>query len=290
MLKIIGSVLAELRLAPPDATFRYNINIGTGLAISVSVFVDNDKFFQIKVSEPDDLLSEYHTQVRAWKQYGPLVPEPLAYRVIDGWHIFVMQGVAHTPFPHNALGGHIPPLALEDLLHYFQIGANQRPSQFDDKSHQLLFTKLTDHFIHTQYADLASRWIDYGRLQGCEALPLIAQHGDFVQNNLVISGDRLVIFDWEDFDKFHLPGLDICSLCVTLAPDVNAVRDLMCKNRDTARPMETFLRRACAISGLDVELFRRLIPLYLLVFLYIKYSYGQSAQDRFGTLLRDLSS
>lgn len=291
MLKVVEAVLTELCLISPKTELHYNINMGTSKVWSVGVFLDTGQFFMIKVSELYDLGGQYATQLAGWNQYQELVPRPLGYRVSGEWCMIVTQGVHHKPFPFQALNGRNRALPeLNDLFRYFEISAHHEPVQDAIESHQTFFDKLENHFFGTQYAGLASYWVRQGRLLGVESLPNAAQHGDFVQNNLATSDNRLIIFDWEDFGTSLLPGLDICSLYVSMAPEVAAIRDLMTADRTIDRPMEGFVRRACAICGVDVELFRRLIPLYLLVFLYLKeLGYGRPAQDRFGAYLRQLT-
>ena len=291
MLKVVRAVLDELKLTRPDSSLRYYINISKGDAISVGAFLDPHRFFQVKASEFVDVDHEYQAHVRGWNQYPDFVPRPLGYRVREGWTIMVTQGVHHTLFPFDDAmrGRNSTPNALADLYRYFEISGQRTMAQGEVESHQAFFNRLQTHFIHTPYAALASQWLEQGRSLGVESFALIAQHGDFVQNNLACSGNQLVIFDWEDFGDFHLPGLDICSLCFSVAPDAAAMRDLMCATPERERPIDVFVRRACGLCGIDVELFRRLVPLYLLVFLYSKHDYGQAGQDRIGTMLQRLS-
>ena len=291
MLKIIGSVMAELGLMRQDTATRYYINISKGDAISIGAFVDNHEFFQIKASEFIDLESEYAAQVRGWNQFPDFAPQPLAYRVRAGWSIMITKGIHHAPLIFdNALRGRgSPAQALSDLYRYFEICGQHELCAGDVASHEIFFDQLHAHFSRTEYAALAERWLERGRAQGIESVAQIAQHGDFVQNNLACASKRLVIFDWEDFGTYHLPGLDICSLCFSVAPDAAALRKLMLATPEQALPLDLFVNRACSLCGFDAKLFKCLLPLYLLVFLYSKRAYGRVGQDRIGTILRQLS-
>jgi len=87
-----------------------------------------------------------------------------------------------------------------------------------------------------------------------------------------------------------LPGLDILTLYVSLlAEDVDALYRLVDKNTEPKRDTEVFLRAACEAQGIELTKFRRLVPFYLLVFLYLKRRYGSRVQDRFRNLLQTLT-
>ena len=290
MLKHVWAVLRELKLPGADSPARYNITIGTGNAMAIGVYPDSGGFLLVKASEIDDLTREYNAQLRGWDQYRELVPQPLGYRVREGWHIIVTQGVRHAAFPFTALAGAIPnQRVVDDLFRYFEICTRHKATRSGATPQREFLTTLELYFADSPYADVAGYWIGQGRLLGMETLDQVTQHGDFTQNNLAISGGRLVIFDWEDFGKYQLPGLDICSLCASLTPDAAALRDLMRAGRAPDQPMEAFLRRACTLCELDPEVLRRLLPLYLLVFLYVKREYGYAAQNRIGALVRQLT-
>lgn len=291
MLKVLGTVLGDLQLAPPDSVIRYYITLSRGDTISIRAFLSPDRFFQIKVSEFIDLRDEYGACVRAWKLHRELVPRPLGYRLLQGWAVLVTEGVHHQPFSlATALKAKVKATSvLDGLDQYFEICGQEQSVMEHVESHSASFDRIQSHFEQTAYAGLVSRWVTHGRSMGAESMAHVAQHGDFVQNNLASAMGRLIIFDWEDFGKSHLPGLDICSLCFSVAPDVHAMQNLMIAGKGTMQPLTVFASRACALSGLDWEHFRRLIPLYLVVFLYSKREYDQTVQDRVAVMVQQLT-
>ena len=204
----------------------------------------------------------------------------------------VTEGVHHKPFSlARALvtnGG--SRIALNGLHQYFEMCGRQSPIRDVVESQSEFFDKIGNHFAQTVHANLASHWIARGRSLGLESMVRVPQHGDFVQNNIASSSGKLVIFDWEDFGKSYLPGVDICSLCFSVAPTLDAMQRLMAAGSGTDPPLATFANRACVLSGLDWDLFRRLIPLYLVVFLYSKREYDPAAQDRIAAMVQQLSN
>jgi hypothetical protein len=119
------------------------------------------------------------------------------------------------------------------------------------------------------------------------ALGVTRQHCDFVANNLGVAGSRLVVFDWEDFGRISLPGLDLCTLVVSC---VNGDTDIVLANGGSAlaNRCSIFVNPACAALDMDVSLFWRLVPLYLLTFLYLKNTYGRDIRIRISALLSKL--
>jgi hypothetical protein len=119
-------------------------------------------------------------------------------------------------------------------------------------------------------------------------IPYVPQHGDFVLNNLGCSEGRLVVFDWEDYGATGLVGFDIflISLSVTgmSAASVRRIQEVV----DPAGHPWAFAVEACRASGLDYPTFRRAIPMYLLVFRYLKRNYGQEIALRVDDILRQI--
>jgi len=134
---------------------------------------------------------------------------------------------------------------------------------------------------------VAERWNTEEGLSELESLGAVPQHGDFVVNNVGTKGSRLIVFDWEDFGKVSLPGFDLCTLAMSLAdaevPGITFER----YGRGSDRLL-SFLKPACGAIGLDIDQFWRLVPLYLLTFLYLKQGYAAGIRTRIALLLRQI--
>ena len=291
MLGLVDEVLQELGLVEAQTRLHYYINISSGNAHSISAYVNPEVFFQVKVSEFVDLRRESEAYAHGRTQYAELVPRPLGYRTRGGWCIMVGEGIHHTPFRFEQASHrrHRQTSILDGLYRYFEICGQQKPLPDQPEANASFLQGMQDHFAATPYASIALHWLGVGRALGLHALAPMAQHGDFAENNLACSGDRLVIFDWEDYGVYHMAGLDICSFCFSVAPHASTLRGLMQPGSAGKHPLHEFVQRACTASGLDPDFFRRLIPLYVLMLLYSRRNYGQALQDRMAAILPELT-
>jgi hypothetical protein len=292
MLKHAHAALAQLGLAPLDARLNFYVNITTGEAMSVSAFVDRARFFQIKASEWVDLAGEYAAYRRAFDDYADFVPRPLGYQTQGRWRMMVSEGIAHHPLPPNLIAHYRAAHdtgAMAGLMRFFEHGAKRAQRAQTSAAHAALLHELAQHFAASAHAPLAQRCIARSEREGVHALPVLAQHGDFVFNNLAAAGERLVVFDWEDYGKITLQGLDIATLAISVwGNDVERMHTLAQPRAALDAPMHAFLSEACARAGIEFELFRGQMPMYVLAFLYLKRNYGSAVQARFGELLRQL--
>jgi hypothetical protein len=291
VLSIVRRALQELPMVPRDVELRYHINITTGDSLAISVFVGNDQFYQVKASEFIDLRGLYELHCRAWQDHPAIVPRPLGHRVDGGWSIMVTDGVHHRVLHRSAVLGsrwRRRGTMSSQLCMYFQRkGTHGGPH--DEAEQARLVQRVAAHFEGGPYARIATACIRQAQASGVESMPTQAQHGDFVLNNLGQHDGRLVVFDWEDYGRVGLPGFDICTLCLSLlGEDADALRRVMSARAPQAQVLDDVLARACQAQGIELDRFRRLIPFYLLVFLYLKRNYGTAVQDRIGRLLTGL--
>ena len=291
MLKVVADVLVELGLHQPQSHLAYHVNITSGESLAVSVFASKQQFFQVKASEFSDLRGQYERYCRASHDFPSFVPRPLGYRARDGWSIMVSEGVQHTPVHAGGSrsGRKIESTLFDPALKFFKVGA-QHAAPNAPGSHGELFGELARHFHATPFADIAARAIQSARSLGADSWGRLPQHGDFVINNLGHSSRGLVVFDWEDYGQIELPGFDIFTLVLSLLPDsADGLRSVM-GSSVADRHLDFFIDRACSLQGIDRSVFGRLIPLYLVVFLYLKRNYGVAIRERIGDLLRQISA
>lgn len=291
MLRLVGDVLVELDLLAPQARLTYCINITSGESLAISAFVSENRFFQVKASEFSDLHGQYDAYCRAREAFPAFVPRPLGYRARDGWSVMVTEGIRHSPvhaanFRRRRIGG---ATLMDHALAFFAAAAQRVQQPGPAPQHQALLRAVETHFASTPSAAVAAQCLRSARTLGVESLGCLAQHGDLVINNLADAEGRLIVFDWEDYDKVHLPGFDIFTLSMSLlAENAQAIRSMMDSTSHDPQ-FDKFLQRACALQGIADGLFRQLIPLYLLVFLYLKRRYGVAIRERIGVLLTQLA-
>ena len=290
MLKSIVAVLEELDLLCGRRAPHHYVNITAGDCMAVSLFLDDRRFVHVKVSEYLDLSSELGRCKAAWQRFPGFVPRPLGHGARNGWSVLVSEGIWHTPLQPAALlrpSAKVSPI-IEDLYRYFAAACNEDHLQYGTACD---FAPVANAFTGTEHAALAERWLEYGHRCGVYALPKCSQHGDFVLNNLGWTGSQLVIFDWEDFDKIRVPGMDLATFLFSiLGDDVELLRSIMLRNSRASGALDEFLRNGCARCRIDFEQFRMLIPVYLLLFFYLKRDYGLQIRERISAVLERLSS
>lgn len=283
-------MLEELNLAATADPLRYYINVTTGESISIGAFDSGGRFLQVKASEFVNLEREYRCYQRAWSDFPDFVPLPLGYAERETWSVIVSKGVRHTSFPRALVRNSNQHSArqITDLMRFFQI-THKHTLPSSVAPHATLLNEIASHFESTPHAALVSHWISYAQHHGAQLIPESPQHGDFVLNNLASSNGRLVIFDWEDYGTINLQGLDLATLCISVWGESPAmIRAMMDINAKLDPATDAFIRTACAQAGIACDLFRRQMPLYLLIFFYLKRNYGESVQQRLGTLLQEL--
>ena len=289
MLKRVEQVLRELGLVASQAPLHCYINITSGDSLAISAFTGGANFFQIKASEYLNLAPLYESYCAASRDFGAFVPRPLGYREYDGWSIMVTAGVRHTVArPERVLNraAEGPSGLTRQLLDFLRRG-----SQLQSRPDPDWLAELQAYFAPTPWACAAAGCISQALALGVESMRTVPQHGDFVINNLGWSEGALVVFDWEDYRKVGLPGLDIFTLVLSLLAqdDIAALRALADVHGRHEGRVEEFVRRACEVQDIAPALFRGLVPLYLLVFLYLKRNYGVQIQERIARTLLQLA-
>jgi hypothetical protein len=280
MIPAVTSALAKLRLLKRGCTPRYNIGLTLGDSSWVHAFVDDRQFFHVKVSNLISLEKEARIYEEAWSTFREFVPRPLAYCVEDGWQIFVSEGVEHRPVPAARLlsdggGGKM----ATGICRFFELSQTQRTVQ--PTPHTRLLRELEAHFKNSQFMHVVRRWCSSKGERELEDLGSVPQHSDFVANNIALARSGLVVFDWEDYGKSCLPGLDLCTLIVS-SISVDEAEVLLHLD-------EPWMRSLCAVLGIQLSQFRRLVPLYLLSFLHLKEHYASEVRRRIAGALQRIS-
>lgn len=293
MLKLVDQTLQELGLMSGGSVPRYYINITAGESLAISAFVSDTLFYQVKASEFIDLGAQYQAYCRAWEDFQALVPHPLGLVAREGWSIMVTEGKHHAmadPADLLSVARERTPALGRQLFEFFEASARRAGHHPWSDDSDRFDAELTAHFSAGALARVASYWLEQSRQSGIHAMARVPQHGDLVFNNLASSNGRLVIFDWEDYGRCCLPGLDIFTLCLSLLEeDLDGVRAMADPAAGRASPVDPLIRRACEIQSIPLPMFRRLVPFYLLVFLYLKRNYGAPIQRRLEALLLQLT-
>jgi hypothetical protein len=273
-----AAVLQELGVLGAGEAVRYHVGLTRGDTLWLDAFVGRGVFVHAKLAEFVTLRDEVSAYQEAWRTFAAFMPRPIGYRVSDGVEVFVTEGVAHRAAWTRGGAASTPPRALiRAICSFFRQASGAAAVRGSASPHAALLGRLQRRFVDSPLARVVDRWRSTSGLRELDALGATPQHGDFVVNNLGVAGSRFVVFDWEDFGKVMLPGLDLCTLVMSSAPADEFDR-LAADGRPLGRPVRALVEPACEAIGIDVAQFRRLIPLYLLAFLDLKHRYATGIQ------------
>lgn len=285
VIHAVTEALRRMSLLAVHEPVRYQIGLTKGDTVWLDVFRRDGSYLHVKAAEFIPLADEARVYADAFSRHGEYMPEPLGFTTCEGWELLISEGVEHRPLHPNPLV-HAPGASrvTREIWRYF--AAASRAPRDDDPhhAHESLLARLRQTFRDSQFAPLVAQWSSAVALRELAALGAVAQHGDFVANNLGMTRRGLRVFDWEDFGKVSLPGFDVCTLAVSLVNEI-APDAVMRRDGPLASRVEAFVAPACKPIGIDLDLFWRLVPLYLLAFLHLKQGYATGVRDRIARLL-----
>lgn len=238
----------------------------------------------VKFSESSNLWEEAERCAAAGLAYPSMAARFVGHAHQDGLDILATQAVDHVALsPQDLARTDLGDPIQRGLLAYFtSMGAARAPPLPSVVANRDLVPSLRQYFAGLAVAPLALNYLD-DRLhaQVCD-LPDLPQHGDFVINNLGLGADGLVIFDWEDFGRLNLPGLDLYTLRMSAGWGLPAA---LAAAAPAQRHLSPMAQRLCSALGLPLVDFEALIPLYLLAFRFLKRAYGAEVRGRMDALL-----
>jgi hypothetical protein len=289
LIEFVTEALRDLKLVGDGRRPRYNIVITKGASYVIEAHPGNDVFYHIKATEMDreNIRSCFEATRRARRVFDDFVPEPMACLRKGQWEVFVSEGV------------HFEPLRRDELLSSAGSRFKQVINLFSCESREARIPATVPH-SRFLIADVLGRigradleaviqpFLSGVLLGEMDRLPHVCQHGDLVMNNLGVRREGLVVFDWEDFGRLTLPGVDVLTLLLSLTDfDGRLMRSIM-KSSPAGGKYQALLMGACQALAMDPTLFRRLVPLYLLEFLYLKYDYTSQIQEKIAALIPEV--
>ena len=238
----------------------------------------------VKFSESTDLAEEARRCAAASLAYPGLAASFVGYVKQDGLDILATRAVEHVALSPQGLARADPgEPVMRGLLDYFgAMRSAQAPPLPSVVANRDLVPTLRQFFAALPVAPQALNWLDDRLHARVRDLPDQPQHGDFVVNNLGLGAAGLVIFDWEDFGRLNLPGLDVYTLRMSAGWGLPAMLAAVGPSQQYLPPL---VQRLCAVLGLALADFEALIPLYLLAFRFLKQAYGAEVRARMDNLL-----
>lgn len=286
MIELTRAVLEELGLVPKGTRPRFNIALTRGASLSTDVWLPDGSFVHVKASELERLEGEYQRARAAFERFAEYTVEPLGFVSREGWDILVTRGIRAEPLDasHFNARSAVPQRIAGFFAH---AAALARPGQ---QAHAPLLDELRCHPATAAWASDIGATLGPRTLAALDRLGTLPQHGDFTRNNLAVTEGGIVVFDWEDFGASQLPGLDLCTLLLSLAQfEAQTLRTWLRPQTSHPGAHAALVNQACLALGLSGELFRGLVPLYLLTFLKLKAAYSERLRQSLLTLIEELA-
>ena len=271
MISAVFEALDDLGLLADGAGPPYPpYNIHLLRKPNIEVFVGDGRFFHVKLADASDdsLAHEYEALIEAYAVLPDRLSKPLAYRQLDGTNLLVTVGIQHRRASPDFF--HRPhPGVADGLNDYFDTADRAFRLSDANESHADFACEVLNAVSSAGIGGKLQQWrksVDFDILNH---LPHIKQHGDFTLNNLGFGEHGLVIFDWEEFGKERLPGLDLCMLIASsfgFAPE----RVAHFFDAGDVSPLHDVVERFCRVHEIEVTTFRSLFLLYLATFLRSK--------------------
>ena len=287
LLAFVTEILRECNLLDSTEEPAYNITLVAASVFNIDAFTRGCTFFHLRVKACGTYPGEYENNRNAWRSFPRYVPELLGHFTRNGFEIIVFNGVPHDPVVAGNVAKDKRHLIAE-LLGFFE-GSNQAARVTQPlEPHRAFLRQIQARTTDARCTSILQEWILSDRL---DTLPHVYQHGDFVVNNLGFSKSGLVVFDWEDFGRVSFPGLDLCTLLASdTAFNVEKLRAISSVGSPLPGAYAELLEKSCPLIGLTTDLFRRLVPLYLVLFLDLKRSYGKTIGQIVEKTIHDLEA
>lgn len=290
MLTLVEHALAQHGWFNIASPYQKSVHLTQGACVWMLLSRDGVLDTHVKFSNRISLLDEGLRCAAAHASYPALTPEFVGHARNGALEILVSRAVdfqgADSAFllERDQRRG-----AAADIdLYFLAMPQAVSPPGVAALSNADLVPALLAYFAAHAQAAMAQAWLADGLPACLRALPAMPQHGDLVLNNLGrTKSGRLVIVDWEDFGAVSLPGLDLFTLELALAGDV---QKLLANRRQPAAPLSQLVQRSCAAMRLDAAQYQRLAPFYALVFLFLKRNYGPAVRMRMEALAQQLDA
>jgi Phosphotransferase enzyme family len=281
MLSAVTEAIKEAGLLDANETVKSDLAF-KGNIVYLNMHGSDGTYLHVRVSSCQNLEGEYFANLDAARRYPRLAPFPLGHGIAGGAWWIAYEGVHLRRITSDKLMRAKPKsLIHRGIISYFQESRLQAAtatltlSEIETLSRsQVIGCTIPDSFVRKAA-------LLYESL-GMESVPATLQHCDLAINNLALADSKLVIFDWEDFGKATLPGLDLAVLLASaLDFDPPALRAVMRQPLHTSEKLVAWLAPVCEIVGIRTSTFLQALPLYMLTFLQLKSPpYSQNVRDR----------
>lgn len=291
MLSLVREALVSSGFVTSQARLVFNVMVSRGEAIALDVWdPGTDAWYHVQACFHYDLSERFASYRLAHDRFRERTPRPLAHLRLDGWSLLVATACEHRIVRARDLdsarrSAHL----LGQLIGFFATARASSLDAADACSHDLFMAEAGAFLADSRDAGSAlRRYLGHVDRTLWADIPHIPQHGDFVLNNLGAARGDLLVFDWEDYGATALAGFDIFMISLSVAGMSATSARLIRDTEDPAASPWFFAQRACAASALPYASFRRAVPLYLIVFRYLKRNYGREIGQRIDAILEQV--
>lgn len=276
MLDAVLGRMADLGLIRDPARAQCNIFVRLDNVLA-NVFEDDDHYYYLRIAQAYDLEQEYRIAQAVADLAGRFVPQPLAFFRVGQISCIVVEGIDFRVVTRAALMNADPgESVIRELLEYLEYVGPARTDASACAQVAELRVAMDERYRGTDHEALWAKVVAKTDVASLAALPSQPQHGDFVPNNFGLRGDRLVIFDWEDYGRIDVPGFDLAVLLgsvVDFEPRrLRTIRDDLLRSAE--RPAVRWFPNACRAAGVEVGALLRALPFHLSLFMWLKDRYS----------------
>jgi hypothetical protein len=286
VLTAVTGLLRSRNLLQADDEPGYNVTVISEHISHVAVYASDGASFHVKVKECGRWPNEYANYCEAERLFPRQVPKLLARELTGNREVIAFQGVPHSRIAVGGIARGGSRLSGE-ILRFFQTSGAAARIALPAIAHRVFLREVAGRAPDTTCAAIVGAWM---ATPSVDSLPHIRQHGDLVLSNVGLTRAGLVVFDWEDFGQVAFPGLDLCTL---LASDTQfnaaTLRAIMDGGGALPDGYALLLDKGCQAIGLAPQLFRQLLPLYLVLFLDLKRDYGSAIAGTVRNLVHELA-
>jgi hypothetical protein len=297
MLKQVMHELAQRGWIDAAADHATSIFLTRGSAWWMLLSLRGEAHTFVKVSDRACLCTEAVRCAAAHASYPGLTPRFIGHlHQLDqpgsGLDLLVCQAVPSVAVgaAGMTLGRPVRPRQrqlVDGLLAYFGAMPGAQPApQAPLPDITSLYADMRRYYADHPLADLALPWLNDQNAQRVAMLPAMPQHGDLVLNNLGLGPQGLVVFDWEDYGAWPVPGLDLYTMMLSLWPAFGAGQGANLPAMVAVHG--EFVDQACQAMHLPVRQFVELMPLHALAFRYLKRHYGEEVRQRMDQVIATL--
>jgi hypothetical protein len=277
MIDKISALLHREGLVSAGSTLRYNFILTKGTCIVAEVSGTGGESYFVKFSEISDLEPEYRRLAQAVRHYHEFVPTQHGFYRQNQFNLIVSARVRHASVVASVISKSMRADFLRCIEQFFKYSKETGLPLTSRESHEALLNEAFQYLLHDGFDD---SYLESIRQVDMAQPSAIAQHGDFVLNNFGQTRHGLFVFDWEDYGKVTIPGLDLATFIFSVTEfDAGKIREIMLESATVAPQIKELIRRCCAQISVQPSRFLQRLPAYLMIFLYLKRAYGPEVQN-----------